>query len=124
MIRTWLSQGRRKHISGQVAAAVISGRPVEEIVARIGHSHRASTRELARVLGQYGYLCPDRCVPAKKIKEPPKLGLAQVHTANSGCWHWVAVEDGHIFDGVWGDAYGVVDWPGDFRITSYLPIEE
>ena len=124
LMRTWISQGRRKHISGQVAAAVISGRPVEEIIERIGHSHRATTRELARVLGQYGYLCSDRCVPGKRLGELPRLGLAQVHASDSFQWHWVAVEDGHIFDGVWGDAYGVVDWPEGFRITSYLPIEE
>jgi hypothetical protein len=123
-MRAWLSQGRRTHISGQVGAAVISGRPVEEIIERIGHCHHATTRELARVLGQYGYLCPERCVPARTLNEPPKLGLAQVHATHSSRWHWVAVEDGHIFDGVWGDAYGVVDWPEDFRITSYLPIEE
>ncbi len=123
-MRRWISQGRRKYISGQVAAAVICGRTVEEIIERIGHSHRATTRELARVLGQYGYLCSQRCVPGKKFVEPPKLGLAQVHSSDSFRWHWVAVEDGYIFDGVWGDAYGVVDWPKDFHITSYLPIEE
>jgi len=39
-----------------------------------------------------------------------------------GCW--VAVEDGRIFDGIWGDPYGVVEWPNDFRITSYLAIED
>lgn len=123
-MRTWISQGRRKHISGQVAAAVISGRSVEEIIERIGHSHRATTRELIRVLGHYGYLCATRCVLATRLKEPPKLALAQVHPARSSFCHWVAVEDGRIFDGVWGDAYGVVDWPQDFRITSYLLIED
>lgn len=123
-MRRWISQGRSKHISGQVAAAVISGRPVEEIMERIGHSHRATTRELIRVLSHYGYLCGEHCVPARRLNEPPKLGLAQVHPTHSSCWHWVAIEDGHIFDGVWGDAYGVVNWPEDFRITSYLPIED
>jgi hypothetical protein len=123
-VRTWLSQGRRKFISGQVAAAVISGRSVEEIIQQIGHSRRATTRELARVLGQYGYLCPDRCVSARKLHDLPKLGLAQVSAPHSSRRHWVAIENGHIFDGVWGDAYGVVEWPQGFRIMSYLPIEE
>lgn len=97
---------------------------MEEIIERIGHTHHTTTRELARVLGQYGYLCRERCIPAKELKELPKLGLGQVHSSQSSRWHWVAVEDGHIFDGIWGDAYGTVDWPNDFRITSYLPIEE
>lgn len=123
-MRRWHSQDPGGRTSGQVAVAVITGRPVEEIIERIGHTHHTTTRELARVLGQYGYLCRERCIPAKELKELPKLGLGQVHSSQSSRWHWVAVEDGHIFDGIWGDAYGTVDWPNDFRITSYLPIEE
>lgn len=97
---------------------------MEEIFERIGHAHQTSTRELATVLGRYGYLCPMRCVPAKGIKEVPRLALAQVHSSRRAGCHWVAIENGRIFDGIWGDAYGVVEWPSDFRITSYLPIEE
>jgi len=123
-MRTWCRQNPRTRTSGQVAVAVITGRPVEEVIKRIGHSHNATTRELASVLDQYGYLCSLRCVPAKRLTEPPKLALAQVHAARRSDWHWVAIENGRIFDGVWGDGYGVVNWPTDFRITSYLTIEE
>jgi hypothetical protein len=123
-MRRWHSQDPRRRTSGQVAVAVITGRPVEEIIERIGHTHHATTRELARVLGQYGYLCPGRCIAANELKELPKLGIAQVHSTQSSGWHWVALEDGHIFDGIWGDGYGVVNWPSHFRITSYLPIED
>jgi len=123
-MRRWHSQDPGRRTSGQVAVAVITGRPVEEITERIGHTRHASTRELSRVLGHYGYLCAERCILAKELKELPKLGLAQVHSYQSSRWHWVAVEDERIFDGIWGDAYGIVDWPNDFRITSYLPIEE
>jgi hypothetical protein len=123
-MRRWHSQDPRRRTSGQVAVAVITGRPVEEVIERIGHSHHTTTRELARVLGQYGYLCRERSIPANELKELPRLGLAQVHSTQSSRWHWVAVEDGHVFDGIWGDAYGTVEWPKGFRITSYLPIED
>jgi hypothetical protein len=123
-MRRWQSQDPRKQLSGQIAVAVITGRPVEEIIQQVGHEHHTTTRELARVLSRYGYLCPCQCIPVTKLKEVPKLGIAQVHSAHSSRWHWVAVEDGRVFDGIWGDAYGVVSWPADFRITSYLPIEE
>jgi hypothetical protein len=123
-MRRWCSQDPKTRTSGQVAVAVITGRPVEEVITRLGHSRHASTRELARVLGQYGYLCANRCIPARELKELPKLAIAQVHSMRRSDWHWVAVENGRIFDGIWGDAYGVVDWPTDFRITSYLPIED
>ena len=123
-MRRWCRQDPKTRTSGQVAVAVITGRPVEEIIERLGHGRQAATRELAAVLGQYGYLCSDRCTPAKKFRELPKLAIAQVHSSRSSHWHWVAVENGHIFDGIWGDAYGVVDWPNHFRLTSYLPIED
>ncbi len=123
-MRRWCRQDPRTRTSGQVAIAVITGRPFDEIVERVGHSHQASTRELARVLDHYGYLCPCRCIPAKDPRTLPKLAIAQVHSSRSSRWHWVAVENGRIFDGIWGDAYGVVDWPSDFRITCYLPIED
>lgn len=119
----WIRQDAKTRTSGQVAVAVITGRPLEEILERIGHSHQATTRELARVLDQYGFLCPSRCVRAKDPRDLPKLALAQVHSSRSARSHWVAVEDGRIFDGIWGDAYGVVDWPADFRITCYVPID-
>ncbi len=123
-MHNWCRQDPRTRTSGQVAVAVITGRPIEEVIKRVGHSHHTTARELAGVLGQYGYLCPTRCIPAKEPKHLPKLALAQVHSTRRSNWHWVAVENGRIFDGLWGDAYGVVDWPSDFRITSYLPIED
>jgi hypothetical protein len=123
-MRKWCKQDSQKRISGQVAVAVITGRPVEEIIERVGHSHHATTRELADVLDHYGFLCPHRCVRAKSSRDLPKLAIAQVHSTYASRWHWVAIENGRIFDGVWGDAYGVVDWPDEFRITCCLPIED
>ena len=120
----WRRQDSRKQTSGQVAVAVVTGRSIEEIIERVGHSHHATTRELATVLDYYGFLCPRRCVSAKDPRELPKLALAQVHSPRSSRWHWVAIENGRIFDGIWGDSYGVVSWPSDFRITCYIPIED
>lgn len=118
----WQRQNPDKRMSGQVAVAVITDRPVEEIIHRVGHSHHTTTRELVGVLEHYGFLCPRRCVRARDYGDLPRLAIAQVHTICSSPWHWVAVENGRIFDGVWGDPYGIVEWPRDFRITSYLPI--
>lgn len=119
----WLRQDAKTRTSGQVAVAVITGRPLEEILHRIGHSHHTTTRELARILDHYGFLCPCRCVRAKDPRDLPRLALAQVRSPRSSRWHWVVVENGRIFDGIWGDAYGVVDWPRDFRITCYVPVD-
>ena len=123
-MRQWLRQDRKSRISGQIAVAVVTGRPLEEIIRQVGHSHHATTRELASVLDHYGFLCPRRCLSVKDPRDLPKLAIAQVHSAGTSRWHWVAIEEGRLFDGVWGDAYGVVDWPANFRITCYLPIED
>ena len=123
-MRRWRRQDAKTRVSGQVAVAVITGRPLDEILKRVGHSHQATTRELAIVLDYYGYLCPRRCVPVKDPRSLSKLAIAQVHSNRPSSWHWVAIEEGRIFDGVWGDAYGVVEWPRDFRITSYLPVDD
>jgi len=120
----WRRQDPNTRISGQIAVAVITERPVEEIIQRVGHSHRTTTRELASVLGSYGFFCPQRCVRLREYEDLPKLAIAQVHSVRSSHWHSVAIEDGRIFDGIWGDAYGFVEWPSDFRITSYLPISD
>ncbi|HUI75550.1 MAG TPA: hypothetical protein VLX32_11415 [Candidatus Acidoferrum sp.] len=123
-MRQWYRQDPAKRTSGQVAVAVITGRPVEEVTQRVGHTRHTTTRELARVLDQYGFLCPHRCLPIKDARNLPKLAIAQVHSTRSSSWHWVAIDNGRIFDGIWGDAYGVVTWPSDFHITSYLPIQD
>ena len=123
-MRRWRRQDTKTRACGQVAVAVITGRPLDEILIRVGHSHQATTRELARVLDYCGYLCPSRCLPVKDPRSLPKLAIAQVHSNRSARWHWVAIEQGRIFDGVWGDAYGGVAWPRDFRITSYLPVDD
>jgi hypothetical protein len=120
----WCRQDPKTRTSGQVALAVITGLPLEEIVKRLGHSHHTTTWEIAAVLSQCGYLCPARCIPVRELRESPKLAIAQVHSTHSSRWHWVAVENDRVFDGIWGDAYGVVTWPSHFRITSYLPIED
>ena len=89
-MRRWCRQDPKTRTSGQVAVAVITGQPVEEVIKRVGHSHHASTRELARVLGHYGFLCPDRCVPVRDARDLPKLALAQVHSSRQPGSHWVA----------------------------------
>lgn len=123
-MRQWLKQDPTKRLSGQIAVAVVTGRPLEEIIGRVGHSHHATTGELANVLDHYGFLCPRRCLSVKDRRDLSKLAIAQVRSTQVSRWHWVAVEDGRVFDGVWGDAYGVVDWPADFHISCYLPIED
>ena len=117
---------------GQIAVACLTGKPVEEIEALVGHAHGSKTRELAKVLRALGYSCLSRCVPHFRFAKPPAFGLAQMRDEKrkSG-WHWVAIGEGFVWDGalkspVAASKYEAVISEYPFlprgRITSYLPV--
>ena len=116
----WIKQPR-KPICGQVAVAVITGKPLKEIFKIIGHKHGTKTRELAKVLRKLGYTCPYRL---KILKQKPKLAIAKLkHKLRRG-WHWVVIDGDKIYDGVNGIKSGKVKWKRGYKLTSYLPIEK
>lgn len=116
----WIKQPEKSRICGQIAVAVIAGISVEDSIKLIGKRFGTSTKDLAKALLKLGYKCPNRC---KRLKEKPKLAIAQVHkpVRKSG-WHWVVVHENKIYDGIDGNPDGTVNWTKGQKITSYLPI--
>ena len=120
-MRTWIKQKPKKKNCGVIAVAVIAEVTVDEATKAIGKNGSTSTKQLVKGLRALGYDCPDRLV---KFKLPwPSLAIAKVVDPwrKSG-WHWVAIADGLIYDGVGGTPDGKIHWPPRVRITSYLPI--
>jgi hypothetical protein len=122
---TWIEQPKKSRICGHIAVAVITGKTVLEIINFIGNRNGTKTKQLAKALRNYGFQCPDKC---RKMPRP-KLGIAQVHFKSrklnktwSNNWHWVAVSDDKIYDGSFGKPDGTVDWPKDWKMTSFLPV--
>ena len=122
-----LLQPSGSRVCGQVAVAVLTDKPVEEIYQLVGHKHCTKTRELIDALAKLGLVTTSRCIPATRFVEIPHLALVQVHEKNRSGWHWIAMSDGRVYDG---------NLPGDIslgnyqlylrdcgrRITSYLPV--
>ena len=119
-MRTWIKQEPKKKNCGVIAVAVIAGVTVEEAAKAIGKNGATSTKKLAKGLRALGYKCPDRCVRTK-----PPLGLGQLHdTRRKSGWHWVVVDGNLIFDGIYGNPNGTVNWVAGQRLTSYLPVTQ
>ena len=83
------------------------------------------------MLRTLGYLCPDRCVPHFRLKQPPEFGFAMRQNSRKSGWHWVAIGKGQVWDGALPNPLTLVhyetaisDYPfdGEGRITSYLPV--
>lgn len=118
-MRTWIKQPSKTRCCGQVAVAVLAGITLEESKKLIKKRGGTQTKHLVAALRKLGFTCPDKC---KKMSRPP-LGLGQMRTSEkkSG-WHWVVVDGDRIYDGSSGNPDGTVNWPVDWRITSYLPV--
>ncbi len=122
-MRTWIKQEPKKKNCGVIAVAVIADISLEEAAKAIGKNGTTTTKQLVKGLRALGYKCPNRCT---KFKLPlPQMAIAQMRDPNrkSG-WHWVAIVNGRIYDGIYGSQDGVVKWPFGAKMTSYLSVEK
>jgi hypothetical protein len=120
-MRTWIEQNPKKKNCGVIAVAVIAGVTVEEAAKAIGKNGTTTTKPLVKGLRALGYQCPNRLV---KFKLPfPSMAIAKmVSPSRKSGWHWVAISEGKIYDGIFGKPDGTVQWPFGAKMTSYLPI--
>lgn len=126
MKRKWIQQPLGKNQCGQVAVAVIAGISLEESIKVVGKKGCTKTKDLVAALRKLGFKCPDRCKRVTHLTSPISLAIAQVHShprRRSG-WHWVVLDGDKIWDGMCGNRSGHVSWDSDWKITSYLPVEE
>ena len=117
----WIPQPSGKKNCGIIAVAVLTGISVEESAEKIGKNGATTTKQLVCGLRKLGYECPNRLV---KFKLPlPQMAIAKmVSPSRKSGWHWVALSEGKIYDGVFGTPDGKVHWPIGAKMTSYLPI--
>ena len=121
-MRTWIKQEPKKKNCGVIAVAVIAEVSVALAAEKIGKDGSTTTKQLVKGLRALGYKCPDRL---RVLKSPPSLAIAKMvtPTRKSG-WHWVAIENEKIFDGINGRPDGTVMWDTGWKITSYLPVTQ
>lgn len=118
----WIEQPKNSLLCGHIAIAVIAGESLSSIIAEVGHCRALRTRQIIQVLRRLRFNVPDSLVRGGKI---PSCRAAVVNVRMRGhiLGHWVAAVDGVIYDGVYGEADGRVEWPEGAGITSYLPVE-
>lgn len=117
-MRRWIRQEPKSHNCGPIAVAVITGVPLEKVYEVIGKKGNTSTKDVARGLRKLGYSCPRRLQ-----REPrPELGIAHLRYKGERRSHWVVVDGDKIWDGIYGNSKGNVNWPDGARMTSYLPV--
>jgi hypothetical protein len=118
---TWIPQQSGKKNCGVIAVAVLTGVPVTVAAVHIGKNGATTTKQLAKGLRALGYQCPNRLVKFK-LPLPPMAIAKMVSPSRKSGWHWVAISEGKIYDGIFGTPDGKVNWPTGAKMTSYLPV--
>lgn len=105
---------------GQIAISNLTGLTLEEVTEAIGHDGPTRTKDLSRVLNDFGFPCGEKLDP---LCERPRYGLAKaaIPSIYSGKikgrdWHWLAVVDFILIDG------RRQKLAPNSRITSYLEV--
>ena len=115
----WLKQIKKKNC-GQLAVAMVTGKSIEKVENYFGHDHGTKSKDLAAALKHFGFSCSNRLLV---MKERPICAIAKLKYPSKSGWHWVVVYKDKIYDGVWGQPDGTVEWPRGAKLTSYIPIE-
>jgi hypothetical protein len=121
-----LFQPENSKLCGQTCIAMISNTTIEEAIVVVGHKKGTTTKELARAIRHYGYVCPERLMPIRN-KELPYFCLCKIVRKNkkTGGWHWILLKDGLFYDPSRGVFEGKEELDNvyvNWELTSYLPI--
>ena len=104
---------------GQACIAMITGKPIEEVIKDMKTSGPTSVGQLIEILDFYGVKHADRNIRiSKKNPVPYKYSILTVHT-NEGYTHWVLLFDNIYYDPEFGLIEGEYTYG---KITSFLAI--
>jgi len=104
---------------GQACIAMITGKPIEEVIRDMRTSGPTSIRQLIEILDRYGVKHAERNTRiSKKNPVPHPCSILTVHT-NAGYTHWVLLNEGKYYD----PEFGLIEGEYTFgKITSFLGI--
>ena len=106
---------------GQACIAMITGKPIEEVIRDMRTSGPTSIGQLIEILDRYGVKHADRNTRiSKKNPSPYPYSILTVHT-NQGYTHWTLLCEGKYYD----PEFGLIEGEYTFgKITSFLGIYE
>lgn len=106
---------------GQACIAMITGKPIEEVIRDMRTSGPTSIGQLIEILDRYGIKHAERNTRiSKKNPTPYPYSILTVHT-NYGYTHWTVLYDGKYYDPEFGLRDGEYTYG---KITSFLAIYE
>lgn len=104
---------------GQACVAMITGKPIEEVIKDMKTSGPTSIGQLIEILDHYGVKHEERNTRiSKKNPVPHPYSILTVHM-NQGYTHWTLLYDSKYYD----PEFGVIE--GEYthgKITSFLGI--
>lgn len=104
---------------GQACIAMITGKPIEEVIRDMRTSGPTSIGQLIEILDRYGVKHAERNTRiSKKNPLPYPYSILTVHT-NQGYTHWTLLCKGKYYD----PEFGLIEGEYTFgKITSFLGI--
>lgn len=106
---------------GQACIAMITGRPIDEVIQDMKSDGPTSIGQLVELLDHYNIKHAERNLRISKINPVPfKYSILTVHT-NAGYTHWVLLYDKKYYD----PEFGLIE--GEYthgKITSFFGIFE
>ncbi len=88
---------------GQAVLAMLTERPVEEIIAAVGTDRETKLRDMFRILDLYGINYQKERCEVRDKKDLPEVCFLSLETPK--CWHWSLYFKGKFYD----PEYGVLD---------------
>lgn len=95
----YLQQPKQSKLCGQTCLAMITGKPVEDIIELIGTKKGTSTKRILNSLSILGFNHSGRLIP-RRTQPLPSLAICKIRREwnKSGNWHWVVLCNGMIYD--------------------------
>jgi hypothetical protein len=137
----WIKQPSGSSLCGQIAVAVVADVDLDYAIRRGfgGSRNGTSTRRIDYALRLLGVHPWERDLPRLRLQRTrttdvaiAKLSFAARPSWSRAAggfverrpsrWHWVVLDGDLVWDGVYGNKHGAVDWPDGAKVTSYLPV--
>lgn len=113
---------------GQCSVAMITGKPLEEIIEKYGHDSTSNIKDAKRVLHEYGYKTGETVVVDNRKKyKIPQLSFVRIERVGRKNGHFVVHFDGKFYDsceGVFNSRKEFVDFykKRKWRIRQYVEV--
>lgn len=123
----WIEQFDKRNC-GQIAVAVLSGKPLAEIEKIVGHDHGTRTKDLSRALSECDLSAPRRRKASRQWPSKRWIGIAHTRAKDKKTGgHWIVIHRGKVYDGCAMRVMTIEDYKSEidnhgWKLTALLPV--